>query len=85
MKNGDWFKGIFRNSSDNVNDPKISKITKLKWNANFGFYDNYWYQLINNKLEHSFRQPTKGNEINYQMFEDWILQKELKDTQYEVY
>lgn len=85
MKNGDYFKGIFSRGSDNPNYKKIREITFPKWEFNFGFYDDYWYQLVNGTLDCFIYKPTTGEEITYQIFEDWILEKAPENTQYEVY
>jgi hypothetical protein len=85
MKNGDYFKGIFRSASDNLNNELIKDKTSEKGWDNFGFYDDYWYYMENNDLYYSSNKPQTGNEITYQEFEDWILDKQPLNPQYEVY
>jgi hypothetical protein len=87
MKNGDYFKGKFLTSEDNPHYQEIKKLTQKRLGGTFGYYSDYWYVLINDKLHHYKDEPIGGvNLITYQDYEDWVLKNtQYENTQYEVY
>ena len=85
MKNGDYFKGKFMGFEYSTNHKLIQIKLKDKGWDNFRFYDRCWYYLKNGELYYSYNKPISGNEITHQEFEDWILNKQPLNPQYEVY
>lgn len=73
MKELEWFRGIFSYSSYNINLVRLKKETqKLNWGS-FGYFDNHYYQMIDNKLYFFTSRPKNGVEITYNQYENWML------------